>query len=185
MPSFDPCPDRHLAPSPWVVRFAPLIPPAGRVLDLACGHGRHARYMAQRGHRVLATDIDTAGLADMADHDLIECLAADLEGEPWPFAPGQFAGIVVANYLHRPHFPRLVETLTDQGVLLIDTFGLGNEKLGRPRNLDFLLRPGELLEAFAPTLTIVAYEYGSEQEPRPAVRQRLCAAKGAGPYALS
>ena len=184
MPSFD-RPDRPPAePSPWVVRFAPLIEPGGLVLDLACGHGRHARHLAELGHRVVAADIDVAGLNDLADDPQITVLERDLEAHPWPFDAGQFDGIVVANYLHRAHFPLLVDALAEGGVLLFDTFGAGNELLGRPRNPQFLLQPGELWDAVASALTVIAYEHGSETTPRPAVRQRLCAAKRAAPCPL-
>lgn len=184
MSSFD-RPNRPPAePSPWVVRFAPLIKPGGLILDLACGHGRHARYLSALGHRVVAADIDVSGLSDLADHPQITVLERDLEADPWPFTAGQFDAIVVANYLHRVHFPLLVDALAEGGVLLFDTFGEGNELLGRPRNPQFLLKPGELWDAFSPALTIIAYEHGSETIPRPAVRQRLCAAKRKAPCPL-
>lgn len=180
MPSFDRPTDPAIAPSSWIMRWASLIPSGGRVLDVAAGHGRHARALAARKHPVVAVDIDVSGLADAAG---VEVVAADLEVGTWPFAGQQFAGIVVANYLHRPHFPHLVASLCDGGVLIFETFGQGNEKLGRPRNPDFLLAPGELLTAFA-SLQIVAYEHGVEQTPRPAVRQRICAVKRGEPVAL-
>ena len=160
-----------------------LIRPAGTVLDVAAGHGRHARALAQAGFRAVAADLDITGLADITD-PAIEVVAVDLESGAWPFAGRSFDAIVVANYLHRPHFPHYVESLAPGGVLLIETFGQGNEQFGRPRNPDFLLAPGELLAAFTPALQIVAYEHGTEQNPRPAVRQRICAVKGPGPVAL-
>jgi len=163
------------------MRWASLITPGGTVLDVAAGHGRHARALAALGHKVTAADIDVTGLKDAIG---IEVIAADLETGVWPFPAGRFDGIVVANYLHRAHFPHLVAGLADGGVLLFETFGQGNERLGRPRNPDFLLAPGELLQAFGTCLTVVAYEHGEEQTPRPAVRQRLCAVKGAAPRSL-
>ena len=181
MPSFDRPTDTNIPPSPWIMRWASLIKPGGTVLDVAAGHGRHARALAALGHKVTATDIDVTGLKDAIG---IEVIAADLETGVWPCAPGRFDGIVVANYLHRAHFPHLVAGLADGGVLLFETFGQGNEKLGRPRNPDFLLAPGELPAAFA-ALQVVAYEHGTEQHPRPAVRQRICAVKGREPRALA
>jgi SAM-dependent methyltransferase len=175
MPSFDRPADPAIAPSPWVLRWAQLIRPGGRVLDVAAGHGRHARALQAMGHVVVAADIDATGLADAPG---LEVLTVDLETGPWPFPAAAFDAIVVANYLHRPHFPHLVRSLADGGVLIFETFGQGNERLGRPRNPDFLLAPGELLSAFGSALQIVAYEHGEERDPRPAVRQRLCAVKG-------
>lgn len=163
MPSFDRPADPAIAPSPWVLRWAHLIRPGGRVLDVAAGHGRHARALAALGHTVVAADVDTTGLSDASG---IEVFAVDLETGVWPFPAAAFNAIVVANYLHRPHFPHLVQTLAPGGVLIFETFGQGNEKLGRPRNPGFLLAPGELLSAFA-ALEIVAYEHGEERTPRP------------------
>jgi SAM-dependent methyltransferase len=150
----------HLdTPSDWVRRFAALLPAGGSVLDVACGGGRHLRWLLDRGFAVTGIDRDTRFVGDLTEHARI--LTADLEdGSPWPVAGQTFDGIVVTNYLHRPLFPRLVEALTDGGVLIYETFARGNEAYGRPRNPDHLLRDGELLAAFAPPLQVVAYEHG-------------------------
>lgn len=182
MPSFDRPADPDIAPSAWVTRFAPLIVPGGLVLDLACGHGRHARYLAAHGWQVIAADIDTSALAGCNEPGLT-LVQRDLEDGSWPWAPESLDAIVVTNYLHRPQFPHIAASLRERGVLIFETFGAGNETLGRPRNPDFLLQPGELLEAFA-TLQVVAYEHGIEAHPRPAVRQRLCAIRSTAPVEL-
>jgi SAM-dependent methyltransferase len=171
----------NTTPSPWVERFAPLIREGGTVLDLACGGGRHSRYLNALGYRVVAVDIDVSGLDDLASNETVEIVEADLEAGDWPFGRRRFDGIVVTNYLHRPHLARLVESLAPDGVLIYESFGKGNEKLGRPRNPAFLLNPAELLDAFAPRLTIVAYEHLIEEEPKPAVRQRICAVNAPEP----
>ena len=165
------------APSDWVRRFAPLIAPGAAVLDLACGHGRHARHLAGLGHAVEAVDRSEEGLSLLASVPNVTTRRADLEGGPWPYAGRKFSGIVVANYLHRPLFPRLVEALEEGGVLIYETFMLGHERFGRPSNPQFLLRPGELLEAFGAALSVVAFEQGEVALPRPAAVQRICAAK--------
>ncbi|QNA89933.1 SAM-dependent methyltransferase [Massilia sp. Dwa41.01b] len=171
-------------PSAWVRRFAPCVP-AGEVLDLTCGGGRHARLFASLGHAVLAVDRDPAALAASAGPG-IATFEYDLEapGAPWPFAPGRFAGIVVTNYLHRPLLPALLSGLAPGGLLIYETFALGNEAFGKPSNPAFLLRPGELLElAGANCLQVLAYEDGVIADPKPARVQRLCAAGWA--YAFS
>jgi SAM-dependent methyltransferase len=173
--------DSTKAPSPWVERFAPLVPNGGLVLDLACGSGRHTRRLRAMGYRVLAVDIDVTRVEDLSSDENVEIMKADLEAGDWPFSDRRFEGIVVTNYLHRPHLPRLVESLAPGGVLIYETFAKGNEKLGRPRNPEFLLNPAELLDAFAPRLTIMAYEHAIEDEPMPAVRQRICAVKAVAP----
>lgn len=167
---------RHegLAPSAWVSRWARLVPP-GEVLDLACGAGRHARLFAGLGHTVVAVDRDAQGLAELAGVPGVRTLAADLEVDPWPLAGQQFAGVVVTHYLYRPLFAPILDAVAPGGVLIYETFAVGNERLGKPSNPAFLLRSGELLQAFAGQLQVVAFEQGRLERPRPAVVQRLCA----------
>jgi SAM-dependent methyltransferase len=184
MPSFDRPLDTAIEPSTWILRFAALIRPGGRVLDVAAGHGRHTGALRALGFSVVAADLDVTGLADFSADPGVIIKAVDLEAGAWPFTAGAFDGIVVANYLHRPQFAHYVESLAPEGVLIIDTFGAGNEKLGRPRNPEFLLKPGELYDAFARDLHVAAYEHGAETMPRPAVRQRLCAVKAPPPILL-
>jgi SAM-dependent methyltransferase len=160
-------------PSAWVTRWATLIRPGGMVLDLACGAGRHARWLARMGFEVSAVDRDIAAFADPPEG--VALLAADLEDGPWPYPGIAFDGIVVANYLHRPLLPILVGALVPGGVLVYETFARGNERFGKPSNPDFLLEPGELLEAVRGHLRVIAYEDRVVEEPRPAAIQRICA----------
>ena len=157
-----------LPPSAWVERWAPLVP-RGRVLDLACGSGRHARFFVARGQQVVAVDRDPQDIPGA------RFLRADLEdGSPWPLPGERFEGIVVTNYLHRPLFPRIAEALAPGGLLVYETFMLGNEKYGRPSNPAFLLAPGELRQAFG-QLAEMGFEEGFVDSPKPAMIQRLCA----------
>jgi SAM-dependent methyltransferase len=172
------------APSPWVVRFARLVRPGGTVLDVACGGGRHARFLAGRGHAVVAVDRDAGALARLEGVAGVTTTCADLEGAPWPFPGRRFDAVVVANYLHRPLFPAIREALSPEGgVLVYETFLRGQERLGKPANPHFLLEGGELLAAFA-GLTVVAFEQGVVAGPWPAAVQRLCAVNGVGPDAV-
>ena len=161
-------------PSDWVIRFAGLIRAGGRVLDLACGSGRHACYLAKRGFEVEAVDRDAAALALLAEAPGVNATLADLEGGPWPYAGVRFDGIVVTNYLHRPLLPVLCASLEPGGVLIYETFAQGNERFGRPSNPQFLLQPGELLRA-SDALRVIAYEDLYVDHPRPALVQRICA----------
>jgi SAM-dependent methyltransferase len=165
----------QLAPSAWVCRFARLIAAGGTVLDLACGQGRHARYLSGLGYQVEAVDRDNAALAALAGVPGVRTRCADLEAAPWPYAPGRFDGIVVTNYLHRPLIAALLDALRPGGVLIYETFALGNEKLGRPSNPEFLLRPHELLQWVEGRLQVLAFEQGLVDLPKPAVLQRICA----------
>ena len=169
--------DPHLLenPSAWVARFAPMIPRKGPVLDLACGTGRHTRLLAGLGHPVLAVDVDVSRLGAIAVLPGVTVQQANMEGAPWPFTDDRFAGIVVTNYLHRPLFPKLLAALDAGGVLIYETFAIGNEKFGRPSNPDFLLAPGELLEVVRGAARVVAFEDLIVSEPKPAAVQRICA----------
>ncbi len=161
--------------SRWVQRFEPLIPRDGQVLDLACGNGRNTVYLASRGHQVVALDLDISGLPNSQNVTGVE---ADLEdGNPWPLKDRQFNGIVVCNYLYRPLFPTLINSLSDNSVLIYETFASGNEQFGSPQQQDFLLQPGELIDAFGKLLEIVAYEHGIVEIPRPAVIERIVAVR--------
>ena len=164
--------------STWVARFAAAIKASGAVLDLACGSGRHARYLAELGVQVEAVDRDAAALAQLSGMPRVTTRCADLEGGAWPYAGRTFDAIVVTNYLHRPLFPLLAAALAPGAVLICETFRSGNESYGKPSNPDFLLRPGELLE-FANTfrLGVLAFEDGFTAAPKPAMVQRLFAIK--------
>ena len=162
-------------PSPWIVRFAPLVPAGARVLDLASGHGRHARFFAARDARVLAVDRDAAVLASLRGVTNVTTRAIDLEGDVWPLTGERFDAIVVTNYLHRPRFPALLDALANDGVLLYETFAAGNEAYGRPCNPEFLLQRDELAERVRGRLVVVAFEQGRVEGARRAVVQRLAA----------
>ena len=168
------------SPSPWVCRFMPLAHAGGRVLDVACGRGRHARYLAGLGYRVEAVDRDMEALHGLAAVAGITTRVADLEGGAWPYADARFDAVVVTNYLHRPLFVHLLAALAPGGVLIYETFALGNERYGRPGNPDFLLRPGELLQVTHGRLEVIAYENLEVATPKPALIQRVCAINCAG-----
>jgi SAM-dependent methyltransferase len=138
-------PDADAAPpSDWIVRWTPLLPPAAQVLDVACGRGRHVRWLASAGHRVTAVDRDAALLAPLAG--LATTIAADLENGPWPLPGRTFDAVVVTNYLWRDLFPALQAAVAPGGLLIYETFAQAHAALGRPRRPEFLLRPGELLD---------------------------------------
>ena len=172
----------HPNPSPWLQRWAHLLPDGGSVLDVACGRGRHLRWLAGRGHRVTGIDRDAAALAASADlvatagATLVE---ADIENGPWP-CPGQtFDAVVVSNYLWRPLWPALLAALAPGGVLVYETFSAGNQTVGKPSRPDFLLQPGELLARCA-GLRVVAFEDGYLDHPTRFV-QRVVAVRPAQP----
>ena len=163
-------------PSEWVRRWAHLVAPGSTVLDVACGAGRHLRWLHAQGYAVVGVDASQQALSACAG--LGELVCADLENGPWPFAGRSFGAVLVTNYLWRPLFPVLVQSLAPGGVLIYETFAQGNETVGRPARPEFLLRSGELLQVCA-GLHIVAYEEGFLPQPDRFV-QRIAAVRESG-----
>lgn len=155
-----------------------LIAKGGRVLDLACGGGRHARLLAGLGFEVAAVDRDFEAILKLQNVQGITATQLDLEGDEWLLAGRTFDGIVVTNYLWRARLRDVLAMLAPGGVLIYETFMLGNEAYGKPSSPDFLLRPGELREvAQAAGLREIAFEEGYTSSPKPAMRQAICAVR--------
>lgn len=173
-----------LAASAWIQRWSHLLAPGARVLDVACGHGRHVRWFAARGHAVTGMDRDPAALQALADlvgdaRVQVQAIQADLESDPWPLmmqgSPQAFDAVIVTHYLWRPLLATILRSLAPGGVLLYETFAHGNASVGRPARPEFLLQPGELLQVCA-GLRIVAFEDGFCTEPERFV-QRIAAVR--------
>jgi SAM-dependent methyltransferase len=172
-------------PSPWIARFLCNPAPPASVLDVACGNGRHLRLALQTGAQVTAVDRDLTGLADLAGHPRLNLIEADLEsGGAVPWRGTRYGAVIVTNYLWRPILPEIVAAVADDGVLLYETFAAGNERLGRPTNPDFLLRPNELAAAaIAGGQHIAAFGHGRDDSGgRPRVVQRIAACGPAHPW---
>ena len=171
-------------PSPWVVRFLAGVAPGARLLDLACGRGRHLRYGLELGHHVTGLDRDVSKLDDLAGHGQVRLIEADLEtGAPFPLAGETFDAVIVVNYLWRPILADIAACVAPDGILIYETYAQGNERFGKPSNPDFLLKTNELVEAFAPSLVIVAFEHGQAERPYPRVIQRIAACGAEHPWA--
>ena len=173
--------DLSVPPSEWVVTHAQKIKPNGRVLDYACGSGRHTFYLAQQGFSVLAIDRDQEALNQIQlqsksiSQASIETACFDLEGPTWGLDHlGQFDAVIVTNYLYRPYLKNITKLLNPMGFLIYETFAIGNEAYGKPSNPNFLLQPNELLN-LAENMKILAFEDLTVQTPKPACVQRLCA----------
>lgn len=171
------------APSPWIVRWLATVRPGGRVLDFACGTGRHARLAHAAGHPVLAVDRDP--MAAVALHGTgIEFRQEDLEGGRWSFTAERFDAIVCTRYLFRPRLDLMAALLAPGGVWLYETFAWGQQTWGRPTNPAFLLRPGELARAASRArLHLLAYEDGVTGADPPSRVQRMVAVRA--PCALA
>jgi SAM-dependent methyltransferase len=120
-------------------------------------------------------DRDAGAIASLRSVPGVSAAVADLESGSWPFRGRRFDAVVVCNYLWRPLFPGIIDALAPAGVLLYETFAVGNEKYGKPSNPDFLLRPGELLTVLQERCRVIAFEDLYVNEPNPAMVQRICA----------
>lgn len=147
------------------------------MLDVAAGGGRHSRWLAARGFAVTAVDRDADALATLPPS--ITTRVADLEHAPWPYTGRAFDGVVVTNYLWRPLFEALVDAVAPGGVLLYETFALGQESVGRPTRADYLLAPGELTGRVT-GLRIVAFEDGFLTGPERFVQRIVAIRPAAG-----
>lgn len=147
------------APSSWLVENADLIKPGARALDVACGTGRHALWLAERGCQVHAVDRDGAALAALAERaaalDLvITTERLDLEAPGVLLGTARYDLIVVVHYLYRPLFPVLERALAPGGLLFYETFTVAQAARGRPTKPEFLLRPGELVALVRPLVVL-------------------------------
>lgn len=159
--------------SSWVMRWSHLIPQHGKVLDLACGHGRHMKWLSQQGFACLGIDRDEQAL--LSAQAFGEVMQADVENQAWPLENQTFQGVVVTNYLWRSRWLDLISTVAESGVLIYETFADGNATVGKPSNPDFLLKPGELL-SLCKGLRVIAYEDGFAQGPERFI-QRIVAVR--------
>jgi SAM-dependent methyltransferase len=172
------------AVSHWVARWAHLVEPSQAILDAACGAGRHVKLFEAKGCAVTALDISHEALQAVAAHSpSARIIQADIEHAPWPLNGETFDAVVVTNYLWRPLFPQLLASLKDGGILIYETFAVGNETVGKPSRPDFLLKNKELLSLCA-ELHVVAYEEGFLSTPDRFV-QRIVASKAAGKMSAS
>lgn len=172
------------APSDWLTRWAHLLPAGGAVLDLACGSGRHTRWLAGHGFRVTAVDRDAGATEPL--RSCAEVIVADIENGPWPLAGRSFDAVLVTNYLWRPLWPAIGSAVAPGGWLVYETFAAGHERHGRPTRPDFLLQPGELLRVSQDLgLGVVAYESGRLDTPPRIVQRVLSRRLGGGPEAAS
>ena len=163
--------------SNWVARWSHLLPARCHVLDLACGHGRHMLHFASLGHPVTGVDRNPDAIAAVSP--LGEAICADIENGPWPLQGRTFGGVVVTNYLWRPLWPNILDSLAPNGVLIYETFSAGNENVGKPSRPDFLLHPAELL-AVCQDMRGVGFEEGFLAQPDRFVQRIVAVRKLSG-----
>ena len=167
-------------PADWLQAWAHLLPAGAAVLDIACGRGRHLRWLAGRGHPVTGIDRDPEALGasqGLAEARQAELILADIEHGPWPCPGRQWPVVLVIHYLWRPLWPQILASLAPGGWLIYETFAAGNESVGKPARPDFLLQPGELIERCA-GLRIIAFEDGFLDHPARFVQRVLARRPG-------
>jgi SAM-dependent methyltransferase len=151
-------------PASWLVQHGGLLPREGRALDVACGRGRHAIWLAERGLTTVAVDRNADAIREVNDAARerglpLRAEVRDLESGVNPFRDdAAFDVIVVVHYLHRPLFPALLDALAPGGLLVYETFTRAQAARGRPTNPDFLLKPGELIGLVRPLDVLASRE---------------------------
>ena len=157
-----------MTPASWLTDHVHLLPPAGRVLDVASGRGRHALWLAARGFDVHAVDRSADAMTALRAEAIrrgvrLEAELLDLETGRAPLIANAYDAVVVVHYLHRPLFPMLIAALRPGGVMIYETFTVAQARRGKPTNPDFLLEPGELPRLVAP-LEVVEWREGEFDE---------------------
>lgn len=163
-----------MSASRWVMQHINRVKSSGHILDLACGGGRHLQLALDQGYRVTGVDRDVSLAASSITHPALQLMTLDLETGQQPVFKEKFDGIVVTNYLYRPLLACLPDWLMPGGILIYETFMLGNEAFGRPRSPDFLLAPDELRLSFQTSLVELDFRQGEISDPYPAVTQSYC-----------
>lgn len=150
-------------PAPWLVENVGLIPRDRPILDVACGRGRHALFLARQGWAVHAVDRRPEVLSDV----LVSAAAAglaitvekiDLEAGAPSLGDGHYGGVVVFHYLYRPLMSAIIRAVAPGGVLVYETFTAGQAQRGHPKNPAFLLADGELPQLVRPLEILRARE---------------------------
>ena len=175
-------PKRALRPARLLIEYLDLflhktLP--GPILDLACGNGDNGIFLAQRGCKVTCCDISSESLGRAqklagANNARVEIWHVDLEiAGANPLPSDAYGAVLVFRYLHRPLLECIKKALKNGGLLVYETFTVDQPRFGKPRNPDFLLNPGELLQTFG-DWEVIHYFEGIKEKPTQAVAQIVC-----------
>ncbi len=146
--------------SKWIIDCTDKIPESNNiktVLDLACGSGRNSILFSNKNYKIIAVDINSKYLNSFNGNNIYRILADIEDVAKWPFIEKSFDIIIVVNFLNRKIFKNIFKSLKKDGYLIYETFGEGQEKIGKPKNKEFLLKKNELLK-ISKELKLIAYE---------------------------
>ena len=162
-------------PTNWIIEQIKLIAPKRKIqiLDFASGNGRNSIHLAEKDKIITAIDRDSKRLDGYRKFNYINTICFDLEtDEEWPLKKEYYDMIIVVNYLYRPRINSLINLLKTGGYLFYETFALGNEKYGSPKNPHYLLKDKELLNFFSKENEILSYFNGLVTEEKMSMKQR-------------
>ena len=167
------------SPSSWIENNLSKNSSKMSLLDLACGNGRHSVFAANAGYQVTSIDIDKSKLISLKNNKFINPIQVDLEiNNPWPFRNEIFDVVLVTNYLYRPIFKYILNSIKLNGKLFYETFTEENIIFGKPNNKNFLLKPQELLNyARSNRFKVINYEEIIISKPIKKAVQRIYAIK--------
>ena len=149
------------------------------LLDFASGNGRNCIPLSKKNIMVTAIDRDQEKLNKYKNFKNINSICFDLETSvEWPLTKEYYDVIIVVNYLYRPKIKKLINLLKKDGFLFYETFSLGNEKYGSPKDPKFLLKDRELIEIFGEFLLPLSFYDGRLNDDKIAIKQRASFKKG-------
>lgn len=154
-------------PRAFLRAVADRLPREGRALDLACGEGQNAVYLASRGLEVEALDISPVAISKA--HKLarrkgvrIHTRVVDLEADPEPIPAGRYRLILCFRYLQRSLAPRIEAGLAPDGMVVLELIADRTRERHPERSPDHLIASGEL-ERWFPNLIVVHHEEAREK----------------------
>ncbi len=162
-------------PTIWIIEQIKLLAPRRKIeiLDFASGNGRNSIHLAGKNRNITAIDKDSMKLVQYDHFEYINTICFDLEtNQNWPLKEKYYDIIIVVNYLYRPKIEKIINLLKNGGYLFYETFSVGNERYGSPKNLNFLLKERELINLFSKKNDILSYFEGKIIEEKISIKQR-------------
>ncbi|HSK29385.1 MAG TPA: class I SAM-dependent methyltransferase [Candidatus Limnocylindria bacterium] len=152
----------------------------GRALDIACGKGRNALFLADQGFEVVAMDVSPVALEEgrrRAQEKSLPIAWQQADLEQIRLAKNSFELVINFNYLQRSLIAQLKTALKSGGHMIFETYLIDQQAIGHPKNLDYLLAHNELLRYFR-EFRVLYYREGKFSDGRePSFRSGILARK--------